>query len=114
MDTSFQASNCRAFDILSEEIPDFNCKTAVELAAVARNRKFIAHPCCQKWLTYLFHGDVRIRELKFGPFTVPPWIKIILSAFLIFPMYFWIHFKTGQKRSVIGIYDDGGKLLRIF
>lgn len=107
LDTSFQASNCRAFDILSEEIPDWNYKTAVELAAVGRNRRFIAHPCCQKWLTYQFYGDIRIRELKFGPFTVPPWFKVILSAFFIFPMYLWIHFKTGQKRSVIGIYDDG-------
>ncbi|GAB6022353.1 hypothetical protein CHUAL_006473 [Chamberlinius hualienensis] len=107
LDASFQTSNCRAFDILSDEIADWNYKTAVELAAIARNRKFIAHPCCQKWLTYLYMGDIRIRELKFGLFTVSPWIKVVTSAIFIIPMYFWIHFRTGQKRSVIGIYDDG-------
>uniref|UniRef100_T1J9X5 Uncharacterized protein n=1 Tax=Strigamia maritima TaxID=126957 RepID=T1J9X5_STRMM len=107
LDMSFLQNNCRAFDILSEQVSDWNFKTAVEIAADARNRAFIAHPCCQKWLTNLFFGDIRIRELKWGTVTLPVWIKVVLSAFLIFPMYIWVHFKTGQKRSIMGIFDDG-------
>lgn len=93
LDMCFSEDATRAFDVLSEESPDWNCKTAVDIAADARTRSFLAHPCCQKWLTNTFLGEIRIRELSWGFLTIPAWIKIILSAFLIVPMYIWVRFK---------------------
>ena len=40
---------------------------------------FIAHPCCQKWITKKFHGDIDIRELNFGLFKIPTWMKVYLK-----------------------------------
>lgn len=109
LDASFQTGNCRAFDVLSEEVSDFDYKTAVEMAAMANNRRFIAHPCCQKWLTCLFYGDIRTRDVKFGPVTIPPWLKIILSAFLFLPMNLWIVFQRKRSQDDPAMYDYEGK-----
>lgn len=54
LDDCYSEATCRAFDVLSEESPDWNYKTAVDLAANGRTRSFLAHPCVQKWLTNLF------------------------------------------------------------
>ncbi|XP_064474206.1 transient receptor potential cation channel subfamily M member 2-like isoform X2 [Ornithodoros turicata] len=94
LDCSYQEATCRAYDVLSEENPDWGYKTAVDIAAEMRNRTFLAHPCCQKWITNLFMGGIRVRELTWGIFTCPLWLKIILCAFLVFPMYIWVSFKS--------------------
>lgn len=93
LDLCYSEATCRAFDVLSEEGPDWNYKTAVDIAANARTRTFLAHPCCQKWLTNTFLGEIRIRELSWGFLTVPAFMKVLLSAFFIFPMFIWVRFK---------------------
>lgn len=46
---------------------------------------------------FSFKGEIRIRELSWGFITVPAWIKILLSAFFVFPMYVWVRFKPKQE-----------------
>lgn len=101
LDACYQKDERRAYELLSEEGNDWDRKTAVDIAANASNRAFIGHPCCQKWLTNTFNGRIRIRELSWGIFTVPAEAKIILSAFLIFPMYFWIRFLDEKGDSIV-------------
>ncbi|RWS26931.1 protein ced-11-like protein [Leptotrombidium deliense] len=93
LDDCFEQQVTRAFDVLSEESPDWNHKTAVDIAANARTRSFLAHPCCQKWITNTFLGDIRIRELSWGFLTIPASVKILFCAILILPMYVWVRFK---------------------
>lgn len=86
-------AGCRAYDILSEESSDWNEKTAVELAAQGKNMMFLAHPCCQKWITNLFMGRITVRDMCWGICTFPQFVKIQLCAFFILPMYLFIRFK---------------------
>lgn len=92
LDACYRQNEKRSFNLLSQQYSDWDNKTAVDIAANGSHRTFIAHPCCQKWLTNTFNGRIRVRELSWGILTVSPVIKIILSAFLIFPMYIWIRF----------------------
>jgi hypothetical protein len=73
--------------------------TVIELAYNSDNKDFIAHPCCQKWLTKKLYGGLDVRELNFGFIRVPTWLKILLSAFLIIPMYWWIVFPSKQRKK---------------
>ncbi|CAG2103874.1 unnamed protein product [Medioppia subpectinata] len=99
LDLCFSRDESRANDALSEAPVEWNCKTAVDIAANARLRTFLAHPCCQKWLTNTFLGNIRLREMSWGFFSMPPSVKILLSALLVFPMYVWVRFwpKTGKQ-----------------
>ncbi|CAL1261896.1 unnamed protein product [Larinioides sclopetarius] len=99
LDASYRDSSCRAYDVLSEETSDWSYKTAVDIAANAKNRTFLSHTCCQKWLSNLFLGNIRIRDLTWGVVTFPQWFKVVLCAFLIFPMYIWIRFKMDPLHS---------------
>ncbi|XP_074597217.1 transient receptor potential cation channel subfamily M member-like 2 isoform X2 [Brevipalpus obovatus] len=101
LDDCYSDATCRAFDVLSEESPDWNHKTAVDMASNAQTKMFLAHPCCQKWLTNTFQGDIRIRELSWGFFKIPASLKIILCAFLILPMYVWVRFKPQLAKKEV-------------
>lgn len=79
LDASYKDSSCRAYDVLSEEGSDWSYKTAVDIAANAQNRTFLSHVCCQKWLSNLFLGNIRIRELTWGVITFPQWLKVKFS-----------------------------------
>ncbi|CAF4080202.1 unnamed protein product, partial [Rotaria sordida] len=101
LDKSFNEDNQRTFEMLDEKHPDWNNMTTVELAYHSDNKEFMAHPVCQKWVTRQFYGEITPRELSWGLFTYPKFLKIILSAFFIFPMWFWINFSPiGQAPSV--------------
>ncbi|CAF1295616.1 unnamed protein product [Rotaria sordida] len=101
LDKSFNEDNNRTFEMLDERHPDWNYMTIVELAYRADNRDFMAHPVCQKWVTRQFYGEITPREVSWGFFTCPKYLKILLSAILIFPMWFWINFSPiGQAPSV--------------
>ncbi|CAF4300477.1 unnamed protein product [Rotaria sordida] len=87
--------------MLDEKHPDWNYMTTIELAYHADNKEFMAHPVCQKWIIRQFYGEITPRELSWGLFICPKFLKIILSAILIFPMCFWINFSPiGQAPSV--------------
>ncbi|KAL3880135.1 hypothetical protein ACJMK2_032401 [Sinanodonta woodiana] len=105
LDICYRESSVLAFDVLSKRLPDFNSKTVIEIAHEAGYIHFIAHPCCQKWLTKEFFGSVQVKELDWGPFRLPYWFKILSSAFLIFPMYIWITFIP--KPKVKGLAETG-------
>ncbi|CAF1426031.1 unnamed protein product, partial [Rotaria sordida] len=101
LDKSFDEDNQRTFEMLDEKHPDWNYMTTIELAYHADNKEFMAHPVCQKWIIRQFYGEITPRELSWGLFICPKFLKIILSAILIFPMCFWINFSPiGQAPSV--------------
>ncbi|XP_042900024.1 transient receptor potential cation channel subfamily M member-like 2 isoform X2 [Parasteatoda tepidariorum] len=99
LDASYKDSSCRAYDVLSEENKDWSYKTAVDIAANAKNRTFLSHPCCQKWLSTLFLGNIRVRDVTWGVVTFPQWFKVVLCAFFVFPMYIWIRFNIEPLHS---------------
>ncbi|CAF0831896.1 unnamed protein product [Rotaria sp. Silwood1] len=92
LDKAFNEDNMRTFEMLDEKHPDWNHMATVELAYNAENKEFMAHAACQKWVTRQFYGEITPRELSWGLFKCPDYLKIIFSAILIFPMWFWINF----------------------
>lgn len=44
-------------------------------------------------------GDIEVKNLKWGPFSIPLSIKVWCSAFLILPMYIWINFKENYMKK---------------
>ncbi|XP_041360001.1 transient receptor potential cation channel subfamily M member-like 2 isoform X2 [Gigantopelta aegis] len=93
LDLCYQDSSIQAFHALNKKLQDFNNRTVVEIAKMGNNKFFIAHPCCQKWLAQRWLGCLQIRELDWGGhIKLPDWLKVYLSAFLIFPMFVWIAF----------------------
>ncbi|GIY06666.1 transient receptor potential cation channel subfamily M member 5 [Caerostris darwini] len=103
LDACYLDTPDRAFDVLNEESPGWGYNTAVDIAAEAKNKRFLSHICCQKWLTNEFFGKIKIRELSWGAFSVPISIKVLLCAFFIFPMYAWTIFQT---KECISTEDD--------
>ncbi|KAL4230550.1 hypothetical protein ACF0H5_010931 [Mactra antiquata] len=92
-------SSVQAYLKLGERAPDFNNKSVIEIAHDAGYIHFLAHPCCQKWLTKKFHGHLHFKELNWGFFRLPLWFKILTSVFLIFPMFVWISFTPSNKNA---------------
>ena len=69
-------SSLKAYNMLGKHLPDFNNKTVIEIAHDAGYIHFLAHPCCQKWLTKTFLGHLQIKELDWGLFRLPYWFKV--------------------------------------
>ncbi|CAF1320961.1 unnamed protein product, partial [Rotaria sordida] len=92
LDKAFNEDNIRAFEMLDEKHADWNNMATIELAYNADNKAFVAHAACQKWVTRQFYGEITPRELTWGLFKCSDSLKIISSAILIFPMWFWINF----------------------
>ena len=76
LDISFRDSSAQAYSMLSRPLPDFNNKTAIEIAHDSGYLHFIAHPCCQKWLTKKLFGSIQVKELDWGVFRLPYWFKV--------------------------------------
>ena len=79
LDACYMDTPSTAFDVLNEESPEWAYSTAVDIAANAQNKRFLAHICCQKWLTNEFFGEIKIRDLTWGIFSVPTSIKVCIS-----------------------------------
>ncbi|CAF0859038.1 unnamed protein product [Brachionus calyciflorus] len=101
LDASFKQNDPRSYSVLTYKHPDWNDCTVLELAYNAKNLDFIAHPACQKILTKRLFGSIQVRDIDNGFIDFPAWIKVILSAFLIFPMYYWIVFPIHQESTHI-------------
>lgn len=97
MSLCYENVPCRALDLLKEKSHVWSQRDLMEIAAIAKNKTFLSHRCCQKYLDNIFLGRIKIRNLPYGDFTVPLWLKIIFSAFLIFPIYLWARFVTSEK-----------------
>ncbi len=76
LDTSFKENDPRAYSILTYKHPNWNDLTLLELAYNAKNKNFIAHPCCQKILTKRLFGSIQIRDVDNGFIEFPAWIKV--------------------------------------
>ena len=50
--------------------------TVVELAYNADNKEFMSHSILQKWVTRKFYGEITPRELSWGLFTTPDYLKV--------------------------------------
>ncbi|XP_064608406.1 transient receptor potential cation channel subfamily M member 8-like [Liolophura sinensis] len=98
-DLSYLDSPVQALGILSKRLPDYDNRSTLEIAFIGHNRVFIAHKCCQRWLNQRWYGMIVIRELDWGLFTIPPWLKIYMSAFMVFPMYVWLSFIPPPKKQ---------------
>ncbi|KAK3100144.1 hypothetical protein FSP39_015318 [Pinctada imbricata] len=101
LEIGYRDSSAQAYTMLGSKLPDFNNKTVIQIAHDANYLSFIAHPCCQKWITRKLFGPIRVKELDWGFLRLPDWFKILASVFLIFPMLIWISFepKISQKKS---------------
>lgn len=99
LDRCYNENMTLAYNALRESVKEWNYMTAVDIAAIVDLKEFIAHPCCQKWLTNTFQGQIRIRELTWGMYTVPNSLKILLCCLLVFPMYIWIRFKEDESNE---------------
>ncbi|OWA49889.1 putative Transient receptor potential cation channel subfamily M member 3 [Hypsibius exemplaris] len=88
---SYQDATNRAFEVLGEPFEDFENMTPMELSYRVGNKHFIAHPCSQRYLNEVFNGGIRIVKGP-GSFYIPDFLKLVLSACLVFPMYFWVSF----------------------
>ena len=117
LDKCYNDNISLAYNVLRESNKDWNYMTAVDIAANAHLKQFLAHPCCQKWLTSTFQGKIRLRDVAWGFFSIPVPIKILLCSFLIFPMYVWVRFKnensslhtTDRKETVeeeLDVYEE--------
>lgn len=106
LDVCYNEDTVRANNVLNQSINDWNYKTAVDIAANAQLRQFLAHPCCQKFLTNTFLGNIRLREINWGFVTIPPSVKMILCAFLIFPLFLWVRFKTNDSEVNYSSKED--------
>ncbi|KAK3100700.1 hypothetical protein FSP39_023943 [Pinctada imbricata] len=93
LEIGHRESSTQAYTMLSNKLPDFNNKSVMQIAHDANYLGFIAHPCCQKWITNKMFGSIRVKELDWGFIRLPDWLKILLSCFLIFPMFIWISFE---------------------
>ncbi|XP_076098368.1 transient receptor potential cation channel subfamily M member-like 2 isoform X1 [Mytilus galloprovincialis] len=107
LDYSYKDSNINTIALLDERLEDFNFKTVIELAHMSKNKHFIAHYICQKWLRRRWFGNLLIRKYDWGPVKIPNWVKIYLSLVLIFPMFIWIEYDLAdKKRRQDKIMDD--------
>ena len=110
LDKCYNEDISQAYNVLRESTVDYDYMTAVDLAASAQLKQFMAHPCCQKWLTTTFQGHIRLREITWGFFTMPVPLKILLCSFLVFPMYLWVRFKEDEEENGgDGGGEDGGE-----
>lgn len=76
---SYQDSNLNTIAFLDKRLDDFNNKTIIELAHIAKNKHFIAHSVCQKWLNRRWAGNLLIKKLDWGPIKIPNWVKVMYS-----------------------------------
>ncbi|XP_061181386.1 transient receptor potential cation channel subfamily M member-like 2 [Saccostrea echinata] len=101
---SYNDSALHAIASLDDKLPEFGNKTVTQVAQLCRNKYFIAHKSCQKWLMHRWHGSLRIREVDYGIFKLPEWLKIYLCVLFILPMFFWITYDV--KKNSVAIREE--------
>ncbi|CAG5136881.1 unnamed protein product, partial [Candidula unifasciata] len=98
MDLIYNDSSVMAYYALVNPLSDFNNLNVVDLALIGNNIFFIAHPCCQRSMRARWLGRLKIKSSAWDPIHIPEFVKIYMSLFLFFPMYFWLTFNP-EKRS---------------
>ncbi|OQV20963.1 hypothetical protein BV898_05038 [Hypsibius exemplaris] len=92
LDVGIRESPLRTQTFFQRVIPAFNSKTLLRMAFDARNRRFISHPLVQDWLDHFASSFIRIKGTNRE-------LKLVLSAYLIFPMYLWLTFPRHLRRD---------------
>jgi hypothetical protein len=91
---------------LDKRLDDFNNKTIIELAHIAKNKHFIAHSVCQKWLNRRWAGNLLIKKLDtFIQESYCIQIRILVAVL----QQFYCHFtKFSEKNNQINkkIYEN--------
>lgn len=76
LDLSYKDSALHAIASLDDKLPEFGNKTVTQVAQLCRNKYFIAHKSCQKWMNHRWHGILRIREVDYRIFKLPEYVKV--------------------------------------
>uniref|UniRef100_A0A914CGW2 TRPM-like domain-containing protein n=1 Tax=Acrobeloides nanus TaxID=290746 RepID=A0A914CGW2_9BILA len=92
LDRLYEECPLKAYGELCRPLETFNQLTLSQLAFETNNRLFIAHECCQKWLHFLLYKDLHFRPV----IRIPNWLKIILAAFLVFPIKWWFAIRPSK------------------
>ncbi|CAG2164303.1 unnamed protein product [Oppiella nova] len=106
LDICYKDSFVRTSHVLNESSKEYSFKRPLDLAAFGRFRQFFTHPSCQRWLTDKFYGNISVRELRINCFRLPTLMKLLLSAYLLFPIYFWVRLPNYEGEAVIGEEDS--------
>ncbi|XP_055996761.1 transient receptor potential cation channel subfamily M member-like 2 [Ostrea edulis] len=104
LDLSYKDSALHAIASLDDKLAEFGNKTVTQVAQLCRNRHFIAHKSCQKWLMHRWHGCLRIREVDYRIFKLPEWVKIYMCTLFVLPMFFWITYDV--KRNSVAVKEE--------
>uniref|UniRef100_A0AC34REE2 Uncharacterized protein n=1 Tax=Panagrolaimus sp. JU765 TaxID=591449 RepID=A0AC34REE2_9BILA len=88
LDQAYLSSPRPAYQTLCRKLP-YNSQTLSSLAYATNNKEFIAHGCCQRWVLRLLYGNLQFGQI-FTCVNLPKWLKIVLSATLVFPIKIWV------------------------
>ncbi|GAU91175.1 hypothetical protein RvY_03483 [Ramazzottius varieornatus] len=102
LDLGIKESPLRARSFFLRGVAEANNKTTLEMAFDARNKKFIGHQTIQTWLDQFSFNFVRVKGSL-------PTLKLLLSAYLIFPMFFWLSFPSQREEGKGGSRFGGVK-----
>lgn len=58
------------------------------------------------FLTNLFYGNIRIKECTWDVVKLLLCVKVLLCVFFVFPMYFWVKFKTNPNDIWASFIDE--------
>ena len=83
LEICWEDNSLLAYSMLSKRHEDYNDKTIIEIAYDAHYIHFLAHPCCQKWLTKTFFGNLQVKDLNWGLFRLPHWFKVSIASGMI-------------------------------
>ncbi|XP_055340597.1 transient receptor potential cation channel subfamily M member 3-like [Paramacrobiotus metropolitanus] len=89
-DMAYHDNRNRSRAMLIRDLPDYKNMNPLRLAVEARDKTFIAHPNVQNFLSHWYYGFISIE----GSMNT---VKLLLSAFLIFPMFIWLSFPALEK-----------------
>jgi len=84
LELTYKDSSMIAINALDKKIADFDNKTVIQIAHMSRNKYFIAHTICQKWLNKRWNGKLLIREVEWGPIKLPDWFKVSSEVIRIY------------------------------
>ena len=87
LDLSYKDSALHAIASLDDKLPEFGNKTVTQVAQLCRNKYFIAHKSCQKWMMHRWHGVLRIREVDYRIFKLPEWVKVSIRLISLPVLY---------------------------
>ncbi|XP_059174612.1 transient receptor potential cation channel subfamily M member-like 2 isoform X2 [Physella acuta] len=110
LDLNYRESPEQALNCLTLRHADVQNHTAVDLALIGQNKYFIAHSCCQKHISNMWFGNIRLSQGNIGYFTLSDHVKICLCVLLVLPTYLWVEVvDPHEARGLYGSRSNIGK-----